>query len=55
VATPVGWRELEDLESANCFRIDDVMKRMQRKDPWDRSKSWRQSITAKLLETVSTD
>jgi bifunctional non-homologous end joining protein LigD len=53
VATPVGWRELEDLESANCFRIDDVMKRMQRKDPWDKSKSWRQSITAKLLDTVS--
>jgi bifunctional non-homologous end joining protein LigD len=55
VATPVGWRELEDLESANCFRIDDVIKRMQRKDPWDKSKSWRQSITAKLLETVSAD
>ena len=55
VAKPVGWRELEDLESANCFRIDDVIKRMQGKDPWDKSKSWRQSITAKLLETVSTD
>jgi bifunctional non-homologous end joining protein LigD len=53
VATPVGWNELEDLSAANCFRIDDVMKRLERKDPWERSKSWRQSITAKLLDQVS--
>jgi bifunctional non-homologous end joining protein LigD len=52
VATPVGWNELEDLSAANCFRIDDVMKRLERKDPWERSKSWRQSITAKLLDQV---
>ena len=55
VATPVGWDELEDLSAANCFRIDDVMKRLEMKDPWESSKSWRQSITAKLLDQVSAD
>ena len=53
VATPVGWNELEDLSAANCFRIDDVMKRLEKKDPWEKSKSWRQSITATLLGQVT--
>jgi bifunctional non-homologous end joining protein LigD len=55
VATPVGWNELEDLSAANCFRIDDVMKRLEMKDPWEKSTLWRQSITAKLLTKVSAD
>jgi bifunctional non-homologous end joining protein LigD len=53
VATPVGWNELEDLSAANCFRIDDVLKRLEMDDPWEKSKSWRQSITTKLLDQVS--
>jgi bifunctional non-homologous end joining protein LigD len=54
VATPVGWNELEDLSAANCFRIDDVLKRLEMQDPWEESKSWRQSVTAKMLDRVST-
>jgi bifunctional non-homologous end joining protein LigD len=53
VATPVGWDELKDLSAANCFRLDDVVKRLEGKDPWQESKSWRQSITAKMLDELS--
>lgn len=54
VATPVTWDELEDLSSANCFRIDDVIKRLENDDPWANAGSLRQSITARMLEQVST-
>jgi len=55
VATPVTWDELENLSSANCFRIDDVMERLENDDPWDKAKSLRQSITAQMLERVKSD
>jgi bifunctional non-homologous end joining protein LigD len=55
VATPVTWDELENLSSANCFRIDDVIKRLEDDDPWDDVKTSRQSITAQMLERVSAD
>jgi bifunctional non-homologous end joining protein LigD len=55
VATPVGWSELEDLPAANCFRIGDVVKRIGAKDPWEQAVSWRQSVTAKLLDQVPSE
>ena len=53
VATPVSWDELEDLQSANSFRIDDVVKRLESRDPWEASRQWRQAITAAMVERVS--
>ena len=53
VATPVSWDELGDLQSANCFRIDDVVKRLESRDPWEASKEWRQAITAGMVERVA--
>jgi bifunctional non-homologous end joining protein LigD len=53
VATPVTWKELEGLSAANCFRTDDVLKRLESKDPWDVTKSWRQSVTAAMLQRVA--
>ncbi|MEX2124082.1 MAG: non-homologous end-joining DNA ligase [Woeseia sp.] len=53
VATPVSWDELKDLEAANCFRIDDVLKRLKSTDPWKAAASWRQSVTMRMLESVS--
>ena len=55
VATPVTWDELEELSSADCFRTDDVMKRLESDDPWDETTAWRQSITMRMLERVSND
>jgi bifunctional non-homologous end joining protein LigD len=55
VATPVSWDELASLEAANSFRIDEVVKRLEKKDPWESSKSWRQAITAGMLARVSSD
>jgi bifunctional non-homologous end joining protein LigD len=55
VATPVGWDELKGLEAANCFRIDDVMMRLKRSDPWKAALSWRQAVTVKMLERVSSE
>jgi bifunctional non-homologous end joining protein LigD len=55
VATPVGWDELAELPAANCFRIDDVVKRLEGEDPWQASNSWRQSITAGMRKSVSRD
>jgi bifunctional non-homologous end joining protein LigD len=55
VATPVSWDELASLEAANSFRIDEVVKRLEKKDPWESSKSWRQAITAGMLTRVSSD
>ena len=55
VATPVSWDELEDLASANCFGTDDVIRRLEDGDPWDEARTFRQSITARMLERVSDD
>ena len=55
VATPVSWDELASLEAANSFRIDEVVKRLEKKDPWESSKSWRQAITAGTLARVPSD
>ncbi|MEX2496679.1 MAG: DNA ligase D [Woeseia sp.] len=53
VATPVGWDELKQLQSSNCFHLDDVIRRMDNRDPWESAASWRQSITRKLLDKVA--
>jgi bifunctional non-homologous end joining protein LigD len=55
VATPVSWEELEELESASCFRVDDVIKRLDNPDPWKSVASWRQAVTVKMIERVSAD
>jgi DNA primase len=51
----VSWDELATLEAANSFRIDEVVKRLEKKDPWESSKSWRQAITAGTLARVPSD
>jgi bifunctional non-homologous end joining protein LigD len=53
VATPVAWDELEDLPAASCFRIEDVVKRIESEDPWQAATSWRQAITAAMLKRVT--
>jgi bifunctional non-homologous end joining protein LigD len=53
VATPVAWDELEDLPAASCFRIEDVVKRIESEDPWQPATSWRQAITAAMLKRVT--
>lgn len=55
IATPVSWKELETLESAATFRMDDVVKRLDRKDPWQHATRWRQSITKPMLDHVAAD
>jgi bifunctional non-homologous end joining protein LigD len=55
VATPVTWDELEDLSSASCFRIDDVVKRLEHDDPWAEAATLRQSITAEMLRRVESN
>ncbi|MDX3929150.1 MAG: non-homologous end-joining DNA ligase [Shinella sp.] len=53
VAAPVTWEELQRLESANGFFIDDMAARLNAPDPWQDAKKWRQSLTRKVLETVA--
>ena len=49
IATPVSWEELLGLNSANGLRIVDVLNRLEADDPWQESRSWRQSLTKKML------
>ena len=49
VATPVSWEEMQRLDAANGFRIADILDRLEADDPWQESRSWRQSLTKKML------
>lgn len=52
VATPVSWDELSRLRAANSFHIGDMTERMKAADPWAESKTWRQSVTRRMLDQV---
>ncbi|MGH8167843.1 MAG: non-homologous end-joining DNA ligase, partial [Woeseiaceae bacterium] len=52
VATPVGWDELRNLESAHSFRLDDVVKRLERPDPWKAAMTWRQAVTKRIRASL---
>ncbi len=53
VATPVSWAELDEIQSADCFGIDDMTLRLDRPDPWAGATEWRQSVTGKMIDAVS--
>ncbi len=58
VATPVSWEELNFIESASQFSIQDVIKRLKKPDPWSSYKDYSQSITEKrfqYIQSISTD
>ncbi|HWM27552.1 MAG TPA: non-homologous end-joining DNA ligase [Woeseiaceae bacterium] len=52
VATPVGWDELRNLESAHSFHLDDVVERLERPDPWKAAITWRQAVTKRMLVSL---
>jgi bifunctional non-homologous end joining protein LigD len=52
VAMPVSWKELEKLESANPFGIEDAMGRLARPDPWASYEDLRRSVTKKMQAAV---
>lgn len=53
VATPVGWDELGEIESANAFGLSDMKGLLSRKDPWAAASQWRQSITTAMQEAIA--
>lgn len=55
VATPVSWDELETLQAANAFHLEDMADRLEQPDPWAEMAEWRQSITRKMLAAVGAD
>ncbi len=54
VATPVSWRELSRVESADKYTLDTIVQRVKRLkgDPWDGYDAIRQSIRAEALAFV---
>jgi bifunctional non-homologous end joining protein LigD len=54
VATPVSWRELARIESADKYTLDTIVQRVKRLkgDPWDGYDGIRQSIRAEALAFV---
>ena len=53
VATPVAWDELADLDSANSFKIPDILERIEQgMDPWAGAMDWKQSLTKRMLKAV---
>lgn len=55
VATPVAWDELESLDAANSFLIEDVIERLDDEDPWNDAATWTQSVTVAMLEQVGAE
>lgn len=53
VATPVGWDELNALDSAAAFHLRDMARRIDEKDPWADYASIRQSITRRMVQTLA--
>ncbi len=53
VATPVSWKELGKVEAANTFSLHDVVQRMGRPDPWATYREISQSLTRKMLDSIS--
>ena len=53
VATPVSWDELGALSSAAAFHLGDMAARIEQADPWAEYASVRQSITRRMVETLS--
>lgn len=53
VATPITWEELETIEAANVFTLEDILARIEEDDPWAEAKDWRQSVTRQMLDAVS--
>ncbi|MFC5585729.1 non-homologous end-joining DNA ligase [Nitratireductor kimnyeongensis] len=53
VATPVSWDELTAITKSGAFTLADMKERFAQPDPWERSKRWRQSITASMLKSVA--
>ena len=52
IATPVTWDELAGLDRANGFHMADILDRLEDDDPWEDSRSWRQSLTKAMLKRV---
>ncbi len=55
VAMPISWEELETLDGANTFHIEDMEARLTEPDPWAESANWRQSVTKKMLAAVEAE
>ena len=55
VATPLGWHELEQLESAQVYRVDNLLSRLETigDDPWESYHGLRQSITEKAIRQLT--
>ncbi|BDA82907.1 ATP-dependent DNA ligase [Aureimonas sp. SA4125] len=53
VAVPVSWDELDGLEAANLFRLDEVVARLEKPDPWADYGAVRQSLTKTLLKKLA--
>ena len=53
IATPVSWDEMQRLDAANGFHVVDILDRLAAPDPWRESRSWRQSLTKKMLASVA--
>lgn len=52
VAMPVSWKELQELEAANSFGLEEAVRRLARPDPWSAYDDIRRSITKKMQDAV---
>ncbi len=56
VATPVTWKELDELAAPNRFKPRDIVVRIKKRaDPWPDYLKLRQSITARAMRAVGAE
>ena len=55
VSTPIEWSELTPRLDPLRFDVRSVPGRLERRDPWARMESVKQTITAAILRAVSED
>lgn len=55
IATPVSWRELPGIKSANAYTLNNIRQRMAhlKVDPWEGYAETRQAISSSVLEVLS--
>jgi DNA ligase D len=53
VAVPVSWEELEKLDRANGFSLEEALARLEKPDPWREASGWRQSVTKPMLDAIA--
>ena len=53
VAMPVSWKELQKLDSAGAFGIEEAVQRLARPDPWAAYGRISQSITKEMQDAVT--